>query len=368
MHLAKSLLSKRFRNDGKAKIPLNSDQQKILASLINDLAKGVIKLGSHSKCPLCNGTKGTIIGEKDRLGIPCLTVVCQNCGLVFNNSYLDRDGADYFYHNYWGKIQWKGNPEKNFIDRIKPRAYAWKRFAFVGLILGAHLRNLQTVFEVGCGDGCNLFPYYLAGKETKGCDLDDNFLIPGRRSGLDLRQGHIEVLKECHRKADLIIISHVFEHMLDLDKEIEDIKNIINPGGYVYVEVPGLLNWNRCHSQQLKEDGYESGNNLMMYLQFQHNYHFDLYHLTSFWTRHGFKLVRGDEWGRAVFRFPGVAKNSMSFEQATINEINYMDPSKIQKLSPQNILAYLLSVERDFKSLSGQAYRTLGYIRRKLGI
>ena len=47
----------------------------------------------------------------------------------------------------------------------------------------------------------------------------------------------------------------------------------------------------------------------MTYLQFQHNYHFDLSHLVEFWQRNGFKMIQGDEWVRALFRKEKVENN-----------------------------------------------------------
>ena len=41
-------------------------------------------------------------------------------------------------------------------------------------------------------------------------------------------------------KADIIIYSHVFEHILDLDKELDAIKSHLKPEGILYIEVPGI--------------------------------------------------------------------------------------------------------------------------------
>ena len=368
MKLIKKLLSERFRADGRAAIPVGSEEKKALSSFAGDITERKILFSSHSECPLCEGTSGILVAEKDRLGISCRTAVCNNCGLVFNDSYLDGEDATRFYREYWGRIQWKGKPEKNFIMRTRPEAYTWKRFAFVGLTLGDNLRRLRTVFEFGCGDGCNLFPYYVAGKDVLGCDLDNDFLASGRMRGLDLRLGHSEVLEDCGEKADLIILSHVFEHMLDLDQAIENVKKLIKPRGYVYVEVPGLLNWNRPRADRLAEDGYSSTNNFLVYLQFVHNYHFDLYHLTCFWKRHGFKLVRGDEWVRAIFQYERTDEHCQTVNRVRSNDRNGKISIEAGTSSPQRVLQHLSNVERDFRSPTGRCYRLAGMLARRFGI
>ena len=38
--------------------------------------------------------------------------------------------------------------------------------------------------EVGCGDGCNLYPYHLIGLDVKGFDYGNEFLEVGRKRGI----------------------------------------------------------------------------------------------------------------------------------------------------------------------------------------
>jgi hypothetical protein len=95
----------------------------------------------------------------------------------------------------------------------------------------------------------------------------------------------------------------VLEHFIDVDSELRQIRKILREGGYVYVEVPGIMNMNRPRAQALSEDGFRSTNDFLGYLQFQHNYHFELNTLRHFFERHGFEFLSGDEWIRAIFRY-----------------------------------------------------------------
>ena len=70
--------------------------------------------------------------------------------------------------------------------------------------------------------------------------------------------------------------------MLDLDKVVRNVHNLLRDQGCIYVEVPGLkLEQKTAESKNLGH--LTSSNNIMTYLQFQHNYHFDLSHLVEFW-------------------------------------------------------------------------------------
>ena len=48
-----------------------------------------LSTSSHSKCPGCGSTNGVLIAEVDRVGFLCDTVVCRQCDLVFNNSFIE---------------------------------------------------------------------------------------------------------------------------------------------------------------------------------------------------------------------------------------------------------------------------------------
>ena len=314
MYKQPKLLSYRFSKRN----PLNSFRKSKLATEeIN------AKTGSHDSCPGCGTNGASLISEVDRVGFPCNTVVCNQCDLVFNDSFIS-DPVEY-YESTFGKLRWK-NPEDNFLNRIAPEAYIWKRFAYVSSALGKNFRTIKSVMEVGCGDGCNLYPYHLIGLNVKGFDYSEEFLEVGRKRGMSLIKGDFSSSKQ---QFDLILLVHSFEHMLDLDKVVRNVHNLLKDKGFVYVEVPGLRNLNRKQADSKNIGRLSSSNNFLNYLQFQHNYHFDLNHLMEFWERNGFKMIQGDEWVRALFRKGKVENN--------INRKN-------------DILSYLKSVEKDFLS------------------
>jgi SAM-dependent methyltransferase len=281
------------------------------------------KIGSHNFCPSCGVTKGALISKVDRVGFWCDTVVCSGCDLVFNDSYILEPLK--YYASVFGKQKWQ-DPELNFLKRTSPDAYAWKRLAYVTTALGNDFHKVQNVIEIGCGDGCNLYPYHLLGLEVTGFDFGNEFLEVGRKRGMNLIQGDFS---SCKQQYDLILLVHSFEHMLDLDDVVSKVHRLLKNEGVVYVEVPGLRNLNRKNTEAKKEDGYISSNNFLGYLQYQHNYHFDLDHLKIFWERNGFEIIQGDEWIRALFK--------KGDSRISINRKN-------------GILSCLQAVEKDFLS------------------
>jgi SAM-dependent methyltransferase len=354
----KALLSKRYRDDGKPTLALSPSAREALDELREAIKTGEIVQKKRDRCPLCGFDKALLIAEKDRLGVSAKTVICANCSLVFNDSYFNDASARILYRQYWKRIQWDNDPVKNFQKRIRPDAYSWKRFAYICLNLKQRINSLKVVFEVGCGDECNLLPFHLSGREVYGCDFDEDCLNAGRKYKLNLFTGDISALKALNKKAELVILSHVFEHLIDLDDFLSRLKSLLVPDGYVYVEVPGLLNWVRPRKKALSEDGYASTNNFLAYLQSTHNFCFHLDSLKYFFEKNGFEIISGDEWVRAIFKLRSLKKSSAS------NKVkNRAFKSQI------SVLNHLKGVEADYLSIRNYPYRLAHRIifRKKVG-
>jgi SAM-dependent methyltransferase len=317
------------------------------------LSLSEINVNSHDSCPICRCKEVYVISEVDRVGFPCETVLCKKCEFVFNNSFIDNPNE--FYSHQWGDDQW-GDPEKNFIKRTSSDSYSWKRVAFFLKKFEKDFSQINSVLEVGCGDGCNLLPYHLMGKSVTGCDFDSRFLEPGRKQGLNLIQGDIKNIPE-DNIFDLIILIHSFEHVLDLDETINLVSKHLRPDGFVFLEVPGIIGWNQTRAASFQSMGLKSSNNFLNYLQFQHNYHFKLKHIKKVWERNGFEMTYGDEWVRVILR------KKESFKLKVYNDHNLKDSSK--KDSFYNTITHLNKVEKDFLKVSNITRGLVRLILRK---
>ena len=147
-----------------------------------------VKTSANETCPICRKTNGTLISEVDRTGFFCDTVVCCYCNLVFNDTFIIEPKK--YYENYYGKLMWKKDEEENFLSRTAPDAYSWKRFAYVALNMGNDFQKVKSVLEIGCADGCNLYPYHIHGMMVKGYDYGKEFLKVGCKRGMNLVQGN----------------------------------------------------------------------------------------------------------------------------------------------------------------------------------
>ena len=77
---------------------------------------------------------------------------------------------------------------------------------------------------------------------VKGIDLGSEYIEQGKIRGIQLEVGNSASEAMINpKKYDLIILSHVLEHFLDLDSELNNISLLLKEDGIVYIEVPGLL-------------------------------------------------------------------------------------------------------------------------------
>ena len=257
---------------------LTVEQGKALCRFREKLAQGVYSL-EEARC-LCGGRQGTLIAQRDRYALPVNSFLCKSCGVMWQNPRMTADSLARFYQEdyrslYVGDAQ---TADGLFLTEVRQG-----RAIYEFIASSAERPQGTTVFDVGCGAGGVLVPFKEAG-----CNVFGEFLLRGRKAGLVLEHGDMSVLAQ-HAPADLVILSHVLEHLPSPHRCLEQISQMLADGGYLYVEVPGILH---IHS--------EYGDPLL-FLQNAHLYHFTLATLVSLLAQVGFGLVKGDEEIRALF-------------------------------------------------------------------
>jgi SAM-dependent methyltransferase len=95
------------------------------------------------------------------------------------------------------------------------------------------------VYDVGCSTGTLMELLHRRGfADVRGCDpLESAVVVAREHRGLDVEQGWVGSL-EATRFVDVIVLSHVFEHVLELRDAVEKIRDRLTVGGALVVEVP----------------------------------------------------------------------------------------------------------------------------------
>ena len=283
------MLSKRYEFDGKAILKLNSLQIEARGQVESKFKKGMYKFESFP-CSICSNEDFEILSNKDRYGMQMNLVICLRCGLIQINPRMNQESYNTFYENEYRKLhRGKAAPSEDFFQH--QYRYGQDEFRYVSESKVFSNISKPFVLEVGCGAGGILQVFKEKGWKVKGIDLGEEYLEYGNiNHGLDLQKGAIKdvVLDE---PPHLIVYSHVFEHITDLKAELENIHRLLDPNGFLYIEVPGV-----------KDLMYYCEIDFLRSLQHAHVYYFTLTTLRNTLESNGFEFVKGDEVIRSIFK------------------------------------------------------------------
>jgi 2-polyprenyl-3-methyl-5-hydroxy-6-metoxy-1,4-benzoquinol methylase len=197
------------------------------------------------RCSVCDSNDCIRVFDQEYFSIVALDgesfsqtiVLCRNCGFAFSNpSPAPEELTRYYalFSNY-------ENPQNNGRDSDQ-LVNKWKR---THEMIRANLPKSYTgrALEIGCATGTGLSMLKTQGWEVLG-------LEPSRTAAKLAGQMYdVEVIcspfeKDILRgrgRFDLIILSHVLEHLLSPRSILNDLRDLLTNNGLIYIEVPNLL-------------------------------------------------------------------------------------------------------------------------------
>ena len=255
-----------------------------------------LKLSIYEKeavsCP-CGSNKYTIIMNKGYEEIEASQCLCHNCGLIFTNPRLTKESFNTFYQTDF--IDLHSNYFNN-LDKDQNKR---------GQEILSFCKNLISekcnILEIGCSRGGILSVFKENGFNTVGIDIGEESISYGKSKGLELYNlRSIEFSKVTNKKFDLIILSHVFEHFLDIKEELDIIKNLLSKTGLLYIEMPGLK--------------YHIGvrNVMESFFMSCHVSHFNLTTLDNIMRINDFEMLKGNEYIRSLYKFNNMVNKEIN--------------------------------------------------------
>jgi 2-polyprenyl-3-methyl-5-hydroxy-6-metoxy-1,4-benzoquinol methylase len=284
-----SILSPRFSYDTKALLSLNPIQEKVRDQIAEKIRNGYYSQESVP-CAVCEKRDFETLSERDRFGLPISVVICQNCGLIQTNPHLTQEAFNEFYRTEHVKLIF-GRERANADLFLDEYYHGQKIFRILKAHLAREVAELYVV-EIGCGAGGIIAYFRDQGCDILGVDLDADCIAYGREHHhLNLQVGSLRDIR-FERQPDVIIMSHVLEHLLHPMEELSFIRSILAPQGLIYVEVPGVKNLTFKHDDM----------NFLHLLQVAHIHHFSLTTLSNLMGKAGFRILKGNERIASVFQ------------------------------------------------------------------
>lgn len=179
---------------------------------------------------------------------------CSNCGhnftLVESKEQLEKLYSEFFWTGKFRK-DIKSNGEADAKPKILKKIWDWfipiigankSRAHSHYLYLKPHVTQ-KNLFEIGSGTGLVLeyfkkkkFEVYGIEPSKDNCDIINKKF---KKRVCDV--GFIENWSQ-GKKYDVVMMSHVFEHVLDCNEVLTKLKNVLTNNGILYIEIPNCSN------------------------------------------------------------------------------------------------------------------------------
>lgn len=194
-----------------------------------------------SSCPIC-GSDAELLKEFKYIALLDMETdytqkiyICDHCGFIFVGNPLSEENLRKKYnknsiYEFLGRKIESLESKKNIDDGNRHCSF-----------LRETLHNVNSVLEIGCASGYLLQLMKKNGKTVYGVEPSEKNVFAAKQNyDIDLYCGLFEdfVKSEQAGTYDLVIMSHVLEHLRNPVECISQIKSICNK--YVFIEVPCL--------------------------------------------------------------------------------------------------------------------------------
>lgn len=193
-------------------------------------------------CPICRNETGQVLHtqhftlpEKSLLPNVYDVVCCDNCGFCFADTEATQKDYDNYY-NQMSKYEDKNTGSGTGLSVLDKR-----RMETVANLLSGFIENKTiSIVDVGCANGGMLTSLSEKGfSNLTGIDISQKCVDNVKELGFNGIFGGIFTLDNLKEKRfDCLIVSHVMEHIRDLEGAAKNLSSLIQDNGLVYIEVP----------------------------------------------------------------------------------------------------------------------------------
>ena len=253
-------------------------KQKILKKIIQ-LAKLsnylFLKQEKLSRCPYCNSKKLEFFYSKYVEFKKIRIDKCLNCDLCMQNPRIDKSSIDDFYNSVY-----RSKFDKKHISGLISRGKSRGKYIFEYIYENNKFNKSLSVLEYGCGYGGILEYFRDKSFDIYGIEKDVKLNESLNERNIKVFNGELTEYNK-NIKFDLIILSHVLEHLYDPSSLINEAYKLLKPNGKLYIEVPGINN------ERIKKRYYS--------IQLGHLFYFNLNSMLNLIDKDKFNIVKSNE-------------------------------------------------------------------------
>jgi SAM-dependent methyltransferase len=243
----------------------------------NTWSKRMRNILENRKCPVCNSENKEIVFTQifnDILGISLdkfeqNITICKDCGMVYTTPFItDEELNNYYSHmSNYEHTQYEDNYSTEDKNKSKRQFEYIKKF----------IKNHKKVLEIGCATGYLLSIFKKDGFDVLGLEPSaKNKQIAKEIYDVEIETRFLDKGGLERRKFDIVILSHVAEHLKYPFDIFKNIRNILTDDGLLFIEVPDIDYFD-------EKDLYQ--------FSFEHINYFNLCSTKNLLHKAGFELV-----------------------------------------------------------------------------
>lgn len=195
----------------------------------------------HRACGAC-GASGHTVCHHQRFIVPngyplpseYNVVVCHRCGFVYADPAATQRDYDRFY------CEWSKYDDSATATGSGATAHDAARLAVTASDLARALPSrAASILDAGCATGGLLTAFRDRGfTAVAGLDPSPRCAAACRERGFEAYVGSIGTAPAHMPKFDCVVLSHVLEHVYNIPAFFASARNLLTPGGYLYIETP----------------------------------------------------------------------------------------------------------------------------------
>lgn len=277
---------------------LNAVSAKYKERLLKEVEQGSIKTEAVSQCTCCGEKVFEDLLDQDRFGLPFGALICISCGLILTSPRIKQESLAYYYDKYYHPLNY-GKESMQSQDSLYGLQQGEKIF---NRLLSRIAKSKLEVLEIGAGVGNVLAEFKASAAlediyvDVLGTEYSQQCIEMCLEKGIEVLLGDALTVSKLDRKFDIVILSHVLEHFIDIKSELFRISKLLKPDALVYIEVPGVF---ENHHKSYYDFSF------LGYSVHAHMYNFTLDSLVNVLAQSGFSLLEGDEEVFGIFQFTG---------------------------------------------------------------
>jgi len=185
-------------------------------------------------CPVCKNENHQIITNNQCFYYSSEVLECQKCKFCWLKKQLDDDEL----YNFYAKLYREKKEEcLNRMRRVGDLVRSRSQYLFIK-------NNVcfdDAILEIGAGYGVNANYLYEKGfRNLTISEYDYNAISKYLFSKVSIEEKQFtHITNSCY---DVILMSHVLEHLYDIDAKIEKLRKLLKQNGRLFIEIPNNEN------------------------------------------------------------------------------------------------------------------------------